>query len=150
MRLTFHMATAADVPAVLDLLTDDHLGRSRETAEPDTYLAAFEAMQAEGANHLIVGSDDAGKVVATYQITFIRGLSLSAARRAQIESVRIASHLRGRGLGTQLLADAEARARAAGCVLMQLTMNTTRTDAHRFYERQGFTASHVGFKKPLD
>jgi hypothetical protein len=30
--------------------------------------------------------------------------------------------------------------------LVQLTSDAARVDAHRFYERLGFTGSHVGFK----
>jgi GNAT superfamily N-acetyltransferase len=37
-------------------------------------------------------------------------------------------------------------ARARGCILVQLTSNKQRTDAHRFYERLGFSKSHEGFK----
>ena len=48
-----------------------------------------------------------------------------------------------------MMADAEARARAGGAVLIQLTSNASRTDAHRFYERLGYAPSHLGFKKPL-
>jgi hypothetical protein len=32
---------------------------------------------------------------------------------------------------------------------MQFTSNTARGDAHRFYERLGFAATHAGFKKEL-
>ena len=141
-------ATRADVPAVVALLVDDMLGRSRERADMDHYLAAFDAMQAERGNRLYVAEDD-GRVVACYQLIAMSGLSLSATRRAEIEGVRVASDLRGRGLGAALIADAEARARAAGCSLLQFTTNAARTDAHRFYRRLGFTASHIGFKKSL-
>ena len=146
--LTFRPVTRADVPAVVALLADDVLGRGRESAELAPYLAAFDAMQAEGGNQLIVG--EAGdQVLATYQLTVMSGLSLSAARRAQIEAVRVDASLRGQGAGAALMADAEARARAAGASLMQLTSNASRTDAHRFYERLGYAPSHIGFKKPL-
>lgn len=146
--LTFRPVTRADVTAVVALLADDVLGRGRESAELAPYLAAFDAMQAEGGNQLIVG--EAGdQVLATYQLTVISGLSLSAARRAQIEAVRVDASLRGQGAGAALMADAEARARAAGASLMQLTSNASRTDAHRFYERLGYAPSHIGFKKPL-
>lgn len=144
----FRPATRADVPAVMALLADDILGRTREAADRDRYLAAFDAMRAEGQNHLIV-AEIAGEIVACYQITFISGLSLGAARRAQIEGVRVASDHRGRKIGEALIADAETRARAAGCVLMQFTTNKSRDDAHRFYDRMGFTPSHIGYKKPL-
>lgn len=144
----FRPATAADVPEVVALLADDVLGAGREGTDMAPYLAAFAAMQAEGANQLIVG-EMAGEIIATYQITFISGLSLKAARRALVESVRVAAALRSRGVGARLMADAETRARAAGCTLIQLTSNASRSDARRFYERLGFAASHTGFKKPL-
>lgn len=148
MSVTFRPAQRGDVADVVALLGDDMLGQGREHAALDRYLAAFDAMQAEGANHLIVGTDQ-GKITACYQITFISGLSLSATRRAQIEGVRVASDARGQGIGALLIQDAEARARAAGCTLLQFTTNRARNDAHRFYERLGFTPSHIGYKKSL-
>ena len=87
--------------------------------------------------------------MATYQLSFISGLSLQAARRAQIETVRVARDLRGQRIGEAMIADAETRARAAGCALMQLTMNKGRTDTARFYQRLGFTPSHIGYKRDL-
>lgn len=146
--MIWRQASRADVPAVIALLADDMLGQGREAADPAPYLAAFDAMQAEGANHLIVG-DDNGAVVACYQITFISGLSLTATRRAQIEGVRVSASHRGRGIGEAMMQDAETRARAAGCRLLQFTTNKSRGDAHRFYDRMGFTPSHIGYKKPL-
>lgn len=150
MRVSFREAGAGDVPAVVALLADDMLGAGRERQDMAAYRAAFAAMQDEGANTLVVGEDEAGRIVATYQITFISGLSLAATRRAQVESVRVASHLRGQGMGRRMFADVEARARAAGCGLIQLTMNAARTESRRFYEGLGFEASHVGFKRYLD
>lgn len=147
--IRFREATRADVPAVVALLADDALGAAREGAEIAPYLAAFDAMAAEGNNRLIVG-EVAGRIVATYQLTVISGLSLRASRRAQVESVRVAADLRGKGIGAAMMADAEARSRAAGCRLMQLTSNAARSRARRFYESLGFTASHIGFKRDLD
>ena len=147
-QVTFRRATRIDVPAVIALLADDVLGQGREAADAAPYLAAFDAMAAEDSNHLIVG-DAGGRVVACYQITFISGLSLTAARRAQIEGVRVAADRRGQGLGRALLADAETRARQTGCRLLQFTTNRARDDAHRFYANAGYIASHIGFKKPL-
>lgn len=150
MTVRFREARRDDVAAIVSMLADDVLGQGREAAELEPYLVAFDAMQDEPHNLLIVGVDTEGQLVATYQLTLISGLSLSATRRAQIESVRVASHLRGAGVGTQMLEDAKTRARAAGCGLLQLTMNQSRSLSHRFYEAQGFEASHVGFKFYLD
>jgi len=145
---SFREATAEDLPDVLALMTDDVLGSRREGLDIEHYRLAFERIQSETDNHLIVGVRD-GAIVATYQLTFISGLSLQAARRAQIETVRVASDLRGQGIGAAMIADAEARARAAGCALMQLTMNKSRTQTARFYQRLGFTPSHIGYKRDL-
>ena len=148
-NVTFREATRADVPAVMALLLDDSLGAQRELSEPDLYYGAFEAMQAEGANSLIIGERD-GRIIATYQLTFITGLSHRATRRAQVESVRVAAELRGQGLGTLMMEDAEIRARAAGCRMIQLTTHASRNRAREFYDGLGFTPSHVGYKRMLD
>tara|TARA_Y100000815_G_scaffold34510_2_gene28691 strand:+ start:4685 stop:5137 length:453 start_codon:yes stop_codon:yes gene_type:complete len=150
MSPRFREARRDDVAAVVALLADDALGAAREGAGLAPYLAAFDTMQAEGGNLLIVGEDAGGRIVATYQLTLISGLSLKAARRAQVESVRVAGDLRGQGLGAAMMADAEARARAAGCRLIQLTTNKSRNRAQAFYQRLSFTASHIGFKRELD
>lgn len=149
MTLSWRKAGQSDVPAVVALLADDPLGHTRESDDMAIYLAAFAQMQADGNNHLYVAEDAQGHVMATYQLTIISGLSRKASRRAIVESVRVAAHSRGQGLGEQLMADAEARARSAGCSLIQLTSDKSRSDAHRFYERLGYAPSHIGFKKQL-
>ncbi|MEM7074720.1 MAG: GNAT family N-acetyltransferase [Pseudomonadota bacterium] len=144
--IRFRAATSDDIGDIVALLADDVLGRGREDPDTAVYQRAFATMQSEAYNHLIVGQQDRGRVVATYQITFISGLSLRATRRAQIESVRVASDLRGTGIGGLMVEDMRTRARAAGCTLLQLTMNSTRDDARRFYVAHGFAPSHTGFK----
>ncbi|SFR38865.1 GNAT family N-acetyltransferase [Litoreibacter janthinus] len=146
--IVFREAELADIAAVLALLKDDSLGAAREVDSLSEYLEAFRQMTAEGNNHLIVGEID-GRIVATYQITYISGLSLKAARRAQIESVRISSDLRRQGLGRLMFDDAAKRAKEAGCSLMQLTMNASRQDSAKFYGSVGFTPSHIGYKREL-
>lgn len=148
MTVQFRDAIDADIPAVVALLRDDVLGEGREGAGADAYRDAFRAMQGEPHNTLIVG-EEAGRIVATCHITFISGLTLEAARRVQIEGVRVASDQRGKGVGEAMIAEVERRAREAGCRVFQLTMNKTRTDTARFYERLGFTPSHLGYKRVL-
>lgn len=148
MTVAFRPGGRDDIGAVVALLADDMLGQSREVADLQPYLAAFQAMQDQGGNHLVVGVLD-DRIVACYQLIILPGLSAAATRRAQIEGVRVASDLRGRGIGAQLVADAETRARDAGCGLIQLTTNRSRGDARRFYDRLGFTPSHIGYKKAI-
>lgn len=147
----FRRARREDVPAIVALLAEDPLGAKREAAvepTPQAYWDAFSAMERQGGNWLIV-AERAGVVVGCLQLTVIPGLSRMGARRAQIEGVRIAASQRGRGLGEALMRHALVCAREEGCVLAQLTTDAQRSDAHRFYERLGFVASHVGMKLSL-
>lgn len=144
-------ATREDIPAILALLNDDDVTRATGygDVEPDGAVeAAFDAIEADPRNELVVMTDG-DEVVGTLQLTFIPGLTRGGAERLLIEAVRIASPRRGEGLGGDLIRWAIERGRARGCGLVQLTSDTRRTDAHRFYERLGFVASHVGMKLPL-
>jgi GNAT superfamily N-acetyltransferase len=148
MDVTMRAAEAADLPAILRLLADDPLGKNRETAVDAPYQAAFAAIAADPNQELVVAELD-GRVIGCFQLSFIPGLSRRGAWRAQIESVRIDSAVRGRGAGQAMMEWAIAKARARGCALVQLTTDKRRPDAHRFYARLGFVASHEGMKLEL-
>ncbi|WP_204764014.1 GNAT family N-acetyltransferase [Lentzea nigeriaca] len=130
------------------MLADDPLGAQREKPGDPGYLKAFEVIDADPHQFLAVAESD-GEVVGTLQLTFTSGLSRLGMARATVEAVRVRSDQRGNGLGERLLRWAIDEARARGCGLVQLTTDASRVDAHRFYERLGFTASHVGMKLPL-
>ncbi len=145
----FRRAGIDDLPAIVALLAEDPLGASRETPDdPAPYLAAFERLAADPDQRLLV-AERAGQVVGTLQLTLIPGLSRRGATRTVIEAVRVRATERGSGLGTLLIEHAIEESRALGADLVQLTSDATRVDAHRFYERLGFTGSHVGFKLNL-
>ncbi|MBW4721366.1 GNAT family N-acetyltransferase [Saccharothrix obliqua] len=142
-------ATEADLPAILALLADDQLGATRES--PDDlapYRAAFAAIDAD-ASELLVVAERGGEVVGTLQVSFLPGLSRKGSLRAQVEGVRVARGVRGEGLGETMMRWVLDEARSRGCTLVQLTTDKRRTDAHRFYEKLGFTATHEGYKLPL-
>ncbi|WP_354642613.1 GNAT family N-acetyltransferase [Kitasatospora camelliae] len=147
--LIIRPATAEDLPAIVAMLADDPLGATRESPEDLTcYREAFALIVADPHQHLVV-AERAGRTVGTLQLSVIPGLSRRGATRTVIEAVRIHADERGAGLGTDLIEWAVARSRELGADLVQLTSDRTRTDAHRFYERLGFTGSHLGFKMPL-
>ncbi len=138
-------ATAEDVAAIVALLADDDLGKAREAPGDPCYGEAFAAIAAD-PNQFLAVVDDGGEVAGCLQLSFIPGLSLKGMWRGQIESVRIASSRRGQGLGHLMIDWAIGECRRRGCGLVQLTMNKTRKDSHRFYESLGFEATHEGFK----
>ncbi len=146
-------ATRADLPAVLALVAADAIREvaedvGRDGAPAPGYVAAYEEITADPNALLLVGVLD-GEVVATCQVNFLRHLMYHGGLVGQVESVRTAAGLRGQGIGTALMEWVLAECRRRGAVRLQLTSNAARTDAHRFYERLGFVASHVGMKRYL-
>ena len=69
--------------------------------------------------------------------------------RATMENVRVAGDKRNQGIGTQLIRHAVSLARKEEAMLLQLMTDKRRPDARRFYEKNGFTATHEGMKQVL-
>ena len=135
-----------DVPAMIAMLADDHLGRARERVEdplPAVYYEAFERVERDQNLQLVVAESE-GRVVGCLQLAILPGISSQGGVRGLLEDVRVASDCRSRGIGEQLVQWAVSEAKARGCNLVELLTHQSRVDAQRFYKRLGFTASHVG------
>ncbi len=144
--VSIRAARRGDVPAIVAMLADDHLGRARERVEdplPAPYEAAFERVERD-PNLTLVVAESEGRVVGCLQLCILPGLSSQGACRALIEDVRVAADRRSRGIGEQLVQWAVTEARARKCKLVELLTHHTRVDAQRFSERLGFARSHVG------
>lgn len=150
-ELTLRRATSADLHALVGLLSDDAIGRSRgDRADPedlDAYRAGLHEVTEDRANELVVATTSTGEVVGMMQLTRIPGLSRRGATRLQVEAVRVTTSRRSSGIGSAMLRWVQdVAAPATGAALVQLTSDAARADAHRFYERLGFAGSHRGFK----
>jgi GNAT superfamily N-acetyltransferase len=151
MHPIFRTANLDDLALIVKLLADDFLGQQREDlSEPlnENYLKAFREIEADPNNELIVAELD-GKVIGTLQLVVTPSLSYRGSKRSIVESVRVDSSLRGKGIGREMMLWAIERAKQRGCISMHLTSHNDRTDAHRFYESLGFSKSHTGMKKAL-
>lgn len=107
--MKLRLARREEIPAIVAMLADDGIGKSREDASdplPQSYYDAFDEMAKDPNNRLLVAQQD-GDIVGTLQITFIRGLSRQGATRAQIEAVRVAASHRGKGLGREIFLAAD-------------------------------------------
>jgi ribosomal protein S18 acetylase RimI-like enzyme len=144
--INIRRARRDDLTAIIAMLADDHLGRARERVEeplPESYFNAFARLDADPNIQLVV-AEESGTVVGCLQLCILPGLSSQGASRGLIEDVRVASNRRSRGIGEQLVQWAISQARARQCRLVELLTHHTRVDAQRFYERLGFSKSHVG------
>lgn len=147
-ELVFRSAIEADLDGLVPMIARDSIAARREGAGDAGNPAirqAFRAIAEDPNNDLIVAEMD-GVPVAVLQLTFIPGLTYQGGTRAQIEAVRVADTLRGKGIGRALIDHAIARARARDCALVQLTTDKRRAGAAAFYEKLGFTPSHIGMK----
>lgn len=148
LGIQFRSATLEDLPTILVLLADDVLGTQRESLDASKiakYEVALRAIFSQKGNQILLGVRDT-EIVAMLQLTFIPGLSHQGATRAQIESVRVKSSVRGQGIGKILFREAIDISRRAGCFIVQLTTDQRRLDAVRFYESLGFKPTHFGMK----
>ena len=133
----------------MHLLADDPLGAKREADReplPASYRQAFDAIDRDPNQRLVVVEWDDGAVVGVLQLTYIPSITYRGGWRAQIEGVRVAAAHRAAGIGRMMVEWAIAQATDRGCHLVQLTTDKQRPDARRFYERLGFVASHEGMK----
>ncbi|UXN26418.1 GNAT family N-acetyltransferase [Curtobacterium flaccumfaciens] len=149
--VTLRNATEADLDALMTLLSDDPISAARgDVAAPEDrpqYAEALRSIVDDSANALLVAEDTDGRLVGTLQLTRIPGMARRGATRLLVEAVRVSSALCSGGIGSALVRwVTDVAAPELGTPLVQLTSDAARTDAHRFYERLGFTGSHVGFK----
>jgi GNAT superfamily N-acetyltransferase len=142
-------AEPGDLSAILRLLLEDRTTPSDESS-PDAacYADALREMQASSVSRTYVAEVD-GRIVGTFMLSFLRHLMRRGTLVGQIEAVRVDAPVRRHGIGAAMMSWAIQEARRRGCSVVQLTSNKKRKDAHRFYERLGFPASHEGMKLPL-
>jgi GNAT superfamily N-acetyltransferase len=145
-EIEIRTANRDDLHAIVELLRGDSImAVPEDPGLSASQIEAFDTIAAHPDNEVIVATLG-GEVIATLQLTFIPGLTFNGAWRAQVEGVRVRGDLRSQRIGTGLMEWAIRRARERGCRMVQLTSNSKRTAARRFYERLGFTASHTGMK----
>lgn len=141
-------ARPEDLPRLVELLAAGTIRGGEDPSDLDSYRRAFEEISAEPGSEILI-AEDGGRVIGLCQLITFRHLQDRGGRCAEIESVHVDERHRGGGVGAALLEAAVAQAHALGCYRVQLTSNKSRVDAHRFYLRHGFVASHEGFKRYL-
>jgi len=147
--MTICPAQPEHLSAIVALLANDPLGKTREDYRvplPDAYHQAFNSIQSDSNQELMVALNKAEEVIGTFQLTFIPYLTYRGGIRAQIEAVRVREDQRGKGLGERIFSWAIQRAQERDAHLIQLTTDKKRPDARRFYEKLGFEATHEGMK----
>ncbi|MEQ6123540.1 GNAT family N-acetyltransferase [Pseudotenacibaculum sp. MALMAid0570] len=147
--MVFRKATEKDLPRIIEMIADDKLGKTRENFQiplPKEYVEAFQKINTDNNQELIVVENKDAEIIGTLQLTFIQYLTYRGGIRAQIEAVRIRKDKRGLGIGKAMFEWAIERAKEKNAHLLQLTTDKKRPEAIKFYEDLGFVKSHEGMK----
>lgn len=135
-------ASLMDADDVAALLTE--LGYPCERREAGERIASI----VDNDRQVLVVARCAGKVCGLIALDFMYYLPLGT-HTCRVTALVVTPEAQGRGLGRQLLREAERRARTGGAARIELTSGSQRTDAHAFYKACGYSDGTLRFVKRL-
>ena len=147
--LTVREAVQDDIPRILELYQQLALNSDEEEllqTEMEFAGKMFREMAEMDNYHLLVAETD-GEVVGTTVLVILPGLAHRIARWGVVEYMVVNKAHRSQGIGQALMDRAAELAKEAGCYKIMLCSNKQRWDAHRFYRRAGYEATHEGFTR---
>lgn len=135
-------AVESDIPELARLFTV--LGHPTSA---EALAARWPAWVASGNIALVAAADDGTLLgAATLCQTVVMHRPAPVGR---ITSLVVDQPVRGQGIGRSLVAAAESLLTQAGCGLLEVTSNTSRIDAHAFYESLGYERTSIRVVKDL-
>src|SRR6202012_5318139 len=134
-------AQPTDLPAIENLITQ--LGY-----DPPANLAANLQRLSADPNETILIYELDTKVVAFISLHFIPQIALTG-DFARISYFAVGDTARNHGIGRELEAYITRLARERNCDRIEVHCHARRTDAHRFYQQQGYEESAKYFIKSL-
>jgi len=109
-------------------------------------VSKIESYSTEGY-HLLVGDMD-NETVGFISLHWF-DIFHSTAKMGRITALCVSEHVRGEGVGRQLLEAAEKFMILKGCSKVEVTSNVKRTLTHEFYLKNGYTEDSRRFVKAL-
>ncbi|HEU5311863.1 MAG TPA: GNAT family N-acetyltransferase [Candidatus Eisenbacteria bacterium] len=136
--------TEADSDAVARLATQ--LGYP---STPDQVVRRYRSIGTSPESHVAVAVDGSGTVVGWIHVFGNR--LLESEPDAEIGGLVVDEAVRGRGVGTALVAAAEAWARERGYPVVSVRSNVVRTATHEFYQERGYgiVKTQIKFRKTI-
>jgi GNAT superfamily N-acetyltransferase len=132
-------ATSADAAAIAALIGE--LGYPSAAAED--VARRIDVLLAQGEPPLVAEADGLAGVV-TWHVTPVLHRPGPVGR---VTMLVVSERERGRGIGKALVREAETRMRERGCVMIEVTSNVRREDAHAFYGKLGYDRTSYRFSK---
>jgi GNAT superfamily N-acetyltransferase len=150
MNITLRKAVAGDAEALAALLSE--MDDEPEKGQGFSWEMAIRILS-DMADYpdfdAYLALDEEGVPIGTFSLMTFCSLSHNGSRQALLDAVVVTPSQRGRGVGEAMLRQALKIAAAAGCYKVSLSSNLKRVDAHRFYERLGFSQHGISFSLEL-
>ena len=146
--MEYRKLTSSDLVSLLDLYKQ--LDANDDECPMDQSEETWSEIEAN-ANIQYYGAIDDGKVVSTCYAVYLPNLTRGSRGICFIENVVTDREYRNRGLTSKVIDMAIAFAKDHHCYKVILQSGMARQDAHRFYERKGFSGeSKKAFDMRLD
>ena len=128
------------------LAADQRRHGSHLLAEPNRERAREAVLRRIVTDSLLVATDG-GDLVGFVTFEVESGVYEQDATRGLVENVFVVPERRGEGVGSALLAAAEARLRERGCGAFFLEVLAANEDARRFYREAGYEPHRIQFER---
>jgi GNAT superfamily N-acetyltransferase len=138
---SIRLALLSDVPELARLFSE--LGYEIPLDVLAKRLAAFDS----AGEKAIVAADDASSRLLGVATLHVTPVLHRAGPVGRVTALVVDASLRGRGIGRSLMEAAERWTAEQGCVLIEVTSNQRRADAHKFYEGLGYERTSFRFAR---
>lgn len=155
-RTEFDHALTAGAPVSVRPMTEADLADVARLATqlgypstPEQVARRFRSIQAAPDSHVLVAVGGSGAVVGWIHVFGNR--LLESEPDAEIGGLVVDASVRGRGVGSVLVAAAEAWARDHGFPVVSVRSNVVRREAHEFYQERGYgiVKTQIKFRKTI-
>lgn len=136
-------ATEADADDILKLQTQIY---RIESIYPNAKESLKAQLQDKSCDVLVAKTN--GQTIATATLYYI-AVAARNSHYALLEGLVVNQSQRGKGCGTEFFKKCIETAKAKGCYKIIFTSGTDRTDAHKFYEKNGFKRWGLEFRMDL-
>lgn len=148
------LATTADRPAVNALAREVHA--MHVAWRPDIYEMVEELYSEERFNQAVQSRQlyvaKLNGIVAGYVLVKFRDYDWPGVVRRKVmvlDEICVEQAFRGHGIGTRMMEEVHALARAFGCTDMQLGVYPQNDDAVGFYQKCGFTIRSIDMQRKV-